>query len=137
MKQSVIKFIKNTFFTTGITFTLLAFVALLFGGSCIFVKTIFQGLIANACIHLALCITHKFESEFFLLEAILDVTAIITVILLFALLFDWFSSTPAWVIILMVIITYIIGSALRMFRITDDIHSINETLKERKKNKEK
>lgn len=134
MKHTVIKLLKNTFFTTGVTILLLAFVALLFGGSCIFVKTIFQALFANICIHIALWTTGRFECEFFLLEAVLDITAIIVVILVFAFLFDWFSSTPAWVLIIMVIITYIIGSALRMFRISDDIHSINEMLKANKRN---
>lgn len=135
MKHSLTKFLKNTFLTTGLTLTLLACVALLFGGSCIFVKTIFQGLFANACIHLALKLTGKFESEYFMLEAALDITAIIAIALFSALLFDWFSSTPAWVLIIMVLITYIVGSVFRTFRIKDDIHSINETLIERNKNK--
>lgn len=136
MKQSVMNFIKNTLLTTGLTIALLACVALLSGGTCIFVKTIFQVLLANACFHLALRVAGKFESKYFLLEALLDITVIAVVTFLFALLFGWFSSTPAWVLILMVIIIYIIGSAFQTIRVTEDIHSINEILEKRKKNKQ-
>ncbi len=136
MKKAVWTFAKNTFLTTGITISLLAVVAFLFGGSCIFVVTIFQNLLANACIHLAFLLTGKFESKYFLLDALLDVAVVAAIILLFGFVFNWFSSTPIWVLIIMVCITYGIGTCFQVFRAREDIDFINKRLKQRSKEKE-
>lgn len=135
MKHFIIKLTKNIFLTTGLTITLLACVAILFGGSCIFVKTIFEVLVANICFHIALLFTCKFESKYYIFDNIIDITTIIIITLLFGLRFDWFSSTPPWILVPMVIIIYTIGSILQVIRIKDDIHFINEKLKQRKNNK--
>ena len=136
MKKAVWTFVKNTFLTTGITISLLAVVAFLLGGSCIFVITIFQNLLANACIHLAFLLTSKFESKYFLLDALLDVAMVAAIILLFGFVFNWFSSTPIWVLIIMVCITYAIGTSFQVFRAREDIDFINKKLKQRSKEKE-
>lgn len=136
MKDAIIRFSQNVLLTTGLTILLLACVAFFFGGTCIFVKTVFQGLAANVCFHLAFFFTSKVESKYFLLNSILDLSAIMGIAFVFGRVFDWFSSTPPKVLAFMVIATYVISSLFKVFRVNDDIRLINEKLEERRKNKQ-
>jgi len=131
MKRLILIFIRNTFLTTGITLVVLGVVAALYGGSSIFVRTIFENLGANICLHLAFMVTRRFESKYFLIEAAADIAVIAGICLLFGAYFGWFSSTPAGVVVLMVVITYAISSAFQVFRVREDTRYINAKLKQR------
>jgi len=133
MNRSILKFIRNTFLTTGITLIVLAIVAVLYGGTCIFVRTIFENLGANTCLHLAFMVTRRFESKYFLVDAAVDIAVIAGICLLFGVFFGWFSSTQVGVVVLMVVITYAISSAFQVFRVREDTRYINDKLKQRAK----
>ena len=137
MKAACIRLIKNTFLTTGLTLFLLAIFAFLSGGSAVFIRTIFQDFAANICIHLILLLSSKFESKYFMLDMAIDISAACFVILVFGAIFDWFSSTPPWILISMVLIIYVLGLGFQIFRVHDDIRFINEKLKKHRDNKNK
>lgn len=128
----MLKFIRNTLFTTGLSLSLLACFAAFSGGSCIFVNTIFQCLAANACLHIGLMVTTHFTSRFMFVETLVDVLVCTIIILLFGLGFGWFSSTPPVVLVLMVIAVYVISSFVRMHYIREEAKDINERLKKRR-----
>lgn len=127
----LIKFIRNTFLTTGISMFLLACFATVSGGSCIFIATVFQNLMANACIHLGFLFTKQFESSYFLLNASIDVAVTAAIILVFGYFFKWFTSTPPVILLIMVVLVYLFSCAFQIVRVQADIHYINEQLKKR------
>lgn len=131
MKTKLFKLLRNTFLTTGLTLSVLACVALLAGGSSIFVITVFQHLLANLCVHLGLLCTGFVESRYLLLDSSLDIAVSCVVIVGFGYLFGWFTSTPIWVLIIMVVVVYGAILVLRIVRTRDDLRFINKTLQER------
>lgn len=133
MKKRLITFAKNTLITTGFTLILLAGFALVVGGCAIYVKTIFEALLVNVCIQLSYLLTQKIETSYFILDAFIDITSIVIIALLFGKLFDWFISTPAWVLITISIMTYIACFLFQIVRVKDDIDFINEKLSQKRK----
>lgn len=132
MREKLIRFTKNTFLATGLTLTLLACFAFMVGGCAIYVKTIFEALLANMCIQLVYLLTQNIETSYFILDSAIDISGIIFVVLLFGKIFQWFSSTPIWVLIIISILTYIICFVFQIVRVKDDVHFINEKLRQKK-----
>jgi len=122
----------NIMSTTGITLVVLAAVALLYGGECLFVSTVFEVLIANAAVHLGLIFTSKYENKYPILEALLNITYATAVIVIFGLIFDWYSSTPIGVLLIMVLLIYVIGYFISALGAKEDMEEINRLLRERK-----
>lgn len=133
MKKKLINLAKNMLITTGLTLILLACFAFIVGGCAIYVKTIFEALLVNVCIQLSYLLTQKIETPYFILDAFIDITPIIIIVLLFGKLFDWFTSTPAWVLIIISIIAYIACFLFQIVRVKDDIDFINEKLSQKRK----
>lgn len=135
MKQKLVALVKNTFLTTGLSLSLLATIAFFMGGSCIYLQTVWQHLLANACVHITLGLLRHWESSYLLLDAAVDIIAGTLLVLGIAWIFDWFSSTPFYIIIPMVITIYSIGSAFQLFRVRQEINIINQKLEKRNANK--
>lgn len=125
------KIFVNIMSTTGITLTMLALIGTLYGAKFLCIENVFQSFAANIVIHLGQFLTNKFESKYFILEALLDVSFSTVVILAFGFVFDWFSYTPVWVLAIMVVVVYLIGCSASIFRMREDVKIINELLQNR------
>lgn len=129
-------FIINVFTTTGLTLVILSSIAAAFGGSVLFVETIFQSLFANLLIHAGLILVNKLESRYFLLEYLYRVMYVLLVLIPCGYAYGWYSSTPLWMVILMGIGIYVIGSLIDVMQVQSQVQQINDQLKRRKQNKE-
>jgi hypothetical protein len=103
------KIIIDIMVTTGMALMLLAVFAVINGGESIYIETFFQVFGANIVIHLGLILTKKFESTFAVLEFLLDISYTIAVLVIFGLVFDWFSSIPIWYLVIMAVVVYSVG----------------------------
>lgn len=127
------KMIINVMATTGITLIVLALIGTLYGAKFLFISGVFQSLGANIVMHLGLIITGKFESKYPILEAILDISYSIVVLIIFGAVFNWYRSTPIWILIIMAVIIYSFGCLMSIFRMREDVKAINELLQKRNK----
>jgi hypothetical protein len=127
------KMIINVMATTGITLIVLALIGTLYGAKFLFISGVFQSLGANIVMHLGLIITGKFESKYPILEAILDISYTIVVLIIFGAVFNWYRSTPIWILIIMAVIIYSFGCLMSIFRMREDVKAINELLQKRNK----
>lgn len=127
------KMIINVMTTTGITLIVLSLIGTLYGAKMLFISGVFQSLGANIVMHLGFIITGKFESKYHILESVLDISYTIVVLIIFGAVFNWYTSTPIWVLIIMAVIIYLFGCLMSIFRIKEDVKAINELLQKRKK----
>lgn len=130
------KLITNIMSTTGITLVVLSIIGTLSGARFLFISSVFQSLGANLVIHLGFLLTRRFESKYAALEIALDVSCIIGVLIMFGAAFDWFSNgTPIWILVIMAVVIYLLWFFLSLFRMREDIASINESLQKRNQKK--
>lgn len=126
------KFAINVLTTTGLSLVLLSVIALCFQAECIFVQTVFQILWANIVFHSGFLLISKLEMKWPFAELFLNIAMIIILLLVFGSLFNWFSSTPVWILILMGLVIYIISAVLQLFSMRQDAQEINTLIRERK-----
>ena len=127
------KIIINMMASTGLTLVVLAAIGTIYGASFLFISSVFQSLGANIVIHLGFLLTRKFESEYVALEALLDISYTIIVLIIFGRVFDWFGSTPIYILVIMAVVIYLLSLFLSMVRIREEINTINKLLKKRNK----
>ena len=125
------KIAVNILCSTGITLLILAIIGLMFGAEFLCISSVFQSFIANIIIHIGLLFTHKFESNYAVLEYMLDIGFTIVVAFVSGVVFNWYNSTPIWILIVMSIIIYLSGVLLKTIQIRHDIEEINLLLKKR------
>ena len=132
------RLITHIFATTGLSLVIVAYI--IFTRSYLsdlfavhLAGTVIPVFYANILIHAGLFFTGKFESRYWILESILDVTYIAAVIIIFGWRYNWFVITPIWVLVLMAIFIYIVGLFLRMTRIRGKVNEINKMLEKRNK----
>lgn len=118
--------------TTGITLLVLSAIAILYGGKYISVYSVFQSFGVNVVIHLGFLLTGKFESRYPILEAMLDITYTAAIVILAGNWFDWYHSTPIWVLFLMSLLIYAAVYLLNIVRMKEDVKEINTLLRKRK-----
>lgn len=131
MKKSMI----NIFATTGISLLLLSIVALTFHAKCIYVETIFQVFGANIIVHFGLFIISKLELKYVVMEALLDIALIISTLLIYGGIFNWFTSTPIWILVIIGFAIYIISVILNLFYMKHEAQEINALIKKRNSRK--
>ena len=127
MKKTII----NMMASTGLTLIVLAAIGTIYGAIFLFISSVFQSLGANIVIHLGFLLTRKFESEYVALEALLDISYTIIVLIIFGWIFDWYGSTPIYILAIMAVAIYLISLFLSMVRIREEINTINKLLKRR------
>lgn len=127
------KITVNILCGTGITLIVLAIVGTLFGAKFLFISSVFESLAANIVVHIGLLFTRKFESDYAILEYTLDIGYTTAIVLISGFAFDWYSSTPMWVLITMSVSICLFGFLLNTIRMRQDISDINELLKKRNK----
>ncbi len=126
------KMMINIMASTGITLVILAVIGTLFNAKFLFISSVFQSLLANIVINAGFCLTSKFESKYAALEIALDISYTIIVLIIFGAIFDWFTNgTPIWILIIMAVLIYLFGILISLFRIREDIETINQLLQNR------
>ncbi len=126
------RFAVNILTSTGMALVALAAIAAVNGAKFLLVDSVFQTLGANVVIHLGLLVTRKFESSYAALEAALDIAWVVLVLVAAGAVFGWYSSTPAWMLVVMDAAIYLAGVGLSMVRIREDLAEINRLLQKRK-----
>lgn len=122
----------NILCSTAVTLLILAFLGTISGAQFLLINSVFQSLMVNIVIHIGLLFTHRFESRYAILEFMLDIGYMEAVVIIFGAVFNWYGSTPIWVLVIMTTIIYIAGVFLNMVQMRQEIEEINELLKKRK-----
>jgi len=129
MKSDNLKrIILYVFASTGAVLFLLAVFTMFKEGKSINVDTILEIIGANIVISIGLFLTHKIEFRYAIFEFLLDIGFMLTVIILFGTLFNWYSRIQVWIPLVIVLITYILFYLLDIVRVHRDIKEINKLL---------
>lgn len=126
------KAIKNCLAATGTALLLLAVVAILCGGRFICVETVFQVFAASIVIQMGFYLLRNFESRYAVIEVLAEFAMMLVILIPAGCLFDWYASTPLWILILLGAGVYGIGCMIDMYRISSDVNRINDRLKSRR-----
>jgi len=113
---------------------ILALFSLLFNVEISFVPTIFEIFAANIVIILGLVLRMKFEIRNLILEYLIDISYIIAVLVVFGLIFDWYSAIPVWLLVVMAVVIYIFAMIFTVTKIKKDAEELNKLLKKHQKN---
>ncbi len=125
------KTVANIMATTGITLVVLALIGFLYGARFLFISSVFQSLGANMVIHLGFIITRRFESKYAIVEALLDITYTIVVLIISGAVFNWYTSTPIWILVIMAVFIYFFGCMIETVHMREDVKRINKLLQKR------
>ena len=125
------KFVINVLATTGLSLVLLSVIALFYQAEYLCLQTVFQVFGANAVLHFGFLLLRKLEMKQLLVEIFLGIAMIIILLIVCGLLFDWFSSTPAWVLIPMGFVIYIVSAVLDLISMRQDAREINMLIRKR------
>ena len=127
------KFFVNIFATTAISFLLLSMIALFFQAKCIYIETVFQVLGANIVVHFGLAVLSKIELKYAIVEIFLHIIMILSVLIVFGSVFNWFTSTPIGVLVIMGFVIYFVSVVLNLFCMKRDAQEINALINKRDK----
>lgn len=129
MKKGVI----HIFATTGISLVLLAIIATLYSAQFLCVKTVFQVFLVNVVAHLILLLMYKIEIKYFAVEVAVEIVLTVALSLLFGAIFNWYISTPLFVLVLMSIAIYMISIILNILHMKREADEINKLIQNIKK----
>jgi len=73
----------------------------------------------------------KFEIRNLILEYLVDISYIIAVLIVFGLIFDWYSAIPVWLIVAMAVVIYIFAMIFTVTKIKNDAKELNQLLQKR------
>ncbi|MCL2528652.1 MAG: hypothetical protein FWE42_09575 [Defluviitaleaceae bacterium] len=132
------KVIINILVTTALSIVILAVIVRIIhvGYDLYFTTAVFQMFAANIVIHLGLLVTRKFESKYFALEVLLDVTYTAAVIISFGFALGWLVVTPVYLLAAMALLIYVISLLLNISRVRNETNDINNLIKIRDKKKQ-
>lgn len=125
------KIISNILATTGLSLIVLSVTALLYHAAFLCISTVFETLGANILMHLGVFLIHKTGLKAYGTELLLDNVFIGAILIFFGKIFDWFSSTPAWTLIIIGIAVYFASVFLNLIRMRQAAREINELLRRR------
>lgn len=128
------KFGVNILCSTAITLLILAVLGVISGAQFLLINSVFQSFIVNFIIHIGLFFTHRLESSYAILGIMLDIGYMEAVVIIFGAIFNWYDSTPIWVLTIMTTFIYIVVVFLNMVQIREEVEEINELLQKRKRN---
>jgi len=129
--KNIINFIM---FVTGTALVILALFSLLFKVEINFVPTIFEIFAANIVIILGLFLRMKFEIRSIILEYLIDISYIIAVLVVFGLIFDWYSSISIWLLVIMAVVIYIFATIITLTMMKNDAKELNKLLQKHHEN---
>ena len=125
------KTLANTMLTIGASLSILAVFSLVTGREDFPVKTMLEVIGANIVINFGLMLRFKFEIKNVILDFIVDVSYIIAVLVVFGIIFDWFSIVSVWLLIAMAVGIYTFVIITTVVKINKDTKEINELLQKR------
>ena len=125
------KMISNILATTGIVLLVLAVVALCYGGTAIFINTVFQILAVNTVVYFGLHLIGLLELSYPILETGVKLLYILGIVLLTGGLLGWYEFVSIAVLGIMTIIVMIVCVCLDMLSLRTEVKEINELLEER------
>jgi len=128
------KIINDIMFVTGTALVILTVFSLLLNVEISFVPTIFEIFAANIVIILGLFLREKFEIRSLILEYLVDISYIIAILIVFGLIFDWYSAIPVWLLIVMAVVIYIFALIFTVTKIRKDAEELNKLLKKHREN---
>jgi len=123
--------ITHIMFVTGAALVILAVFSLLFKVEITFVPTVFEVFAANIVIILGLFTRWKFEIRNIILEYLVDISYTIVVLVVFGLIFDWYSAIPVWLLVAMAVVIYIFAMIFTVTKIKNDAKELNKLLQKR------
>lgn len=125
------KLLSNTLSLTGLILVTQALVHMLMRHNWMYLPTALQVFLASAVIQVGLHLLDGLELRYPALNTLVNIGFILAVVLLFGLLFDWYSSTPAWLLVLSGVGLYAVGCLIDIMRLGRDIDYINRELARR------
>lgn len=125
------KFVINVLATTGLSLILLSVIALFYEAEYLCLQTVFQVLGANAVLHFGFLLLRKLETKRLLVETFSGIAMIIILLILCGFLFDWFSSTPVWILIPLGFVIYFVSAMLNLIGMRQDAREINMLIRKR------
>lgn len=123
----------NIMATTGITLVVLAGIALCYGGTAIFISTVFQALLLNLAIYIGIYIMNHFEYRYPILETGLKLLYVIATVLFTGWIFDWYANLPVVVLALMTVGIFGVCMCLDTLSLRDEVKAINVLIEEKNK----
>ena len=121
----------NVFATTGLSLIVISIVALMYKAEFLCISTVFEVLGVNVFIHLGLFMANKIEYKYWLAELMAGSFMVISALVIFGFLLNWFSYVPIWVLVIMGIAVYFLSSFLNLFRMRQKAKEINDLLQKR------
>ena len=131
------KTLANTMLTIGASLSILAVFSLITGREDFPVKTMLEVIGANIVINYGLMLRFKFEIKNVILDFIADVSYIIAVLVVFGIIFDWYSVVSVWLLVIMAVGIYTFVIITTVVKINKDTKEINELLQKRKDKNDK
>jgi len=125
--------ITNIMFVTGAALVILAVFSVLLNAEIHFVPTVFEIFAANIIIILGLFLRWKLEIRNIILEYLVDISYIILVLVVFGLIFNWYSAIPVWLLVAMAVVIYIFAMIISVTKINKDAKELNKLLQKRQK----
>lgn len=126
------KMILNIMATTGITLVILALVATYYGGTVIFISTVFQALILNVAIYAGIYLLNRFEYRYPIIETGLKLIYVIALVLTCGWIFDWYNNLSGFVLVLMTVVIFGVCVCLDTISMIDEVKAINGLIEEKK-----
>lgn len=133
MEINMKKLIVNIFAITGISLTLLSIIALFFQAEWLNILTVPQVLSANAIIYLGITLLRTLELKYFIINILLENTLIAAVLVSFGSVFNWFTSTPVWLLVSMGVVIYFISLLLDLLHMKQEAQEINSLIQNHNK----
>lgn len=127
------KLIVNIFAITGISLTLLSIIALFFQAEWLNILTVPQVLSANAIIYLGITLLRTLELKYFIMKILLENILIAAVLVSFGSVFNWFTSTPVWLLVSMGVVIYFISLLLDLLHMKQEAQEINSLIQNHNK----
>ena len=118
----------NILCSTAITLLILAVLGAVSGARFLLINSVFQSFMVNIVIHTGLLFTRRFECSYALLEFMLDIGYMEAVVIIFGAIFNWYGSTPIWVLAVMTAVIYVAGVFLNMVQMRQKVKEINQLL---------
>ena len=118
----------NIFATTGLSLIFLSIIATFYTAEFLFVKTVFQVFLLNVVVHLVLLLMYKIEIKYLVVEIAFEIILTVAISLLFGSIFDWYTSTPLFVLVVMSITIYMISIILNILHMKQEADEINELI---------
>ncbi|MBP3886606.1 MAG: hypothetical protein J6F30_02970 [Cellulosilyticum sp.] len=119
--------------TTGLTLLLLSVIASFYHAQFLCLSTVYEVFLTTIVIYIGLALLEHFESPYYLIEILLEISYIEVILILFGFMFNWYRSLPLGLLILLGFLVYVIGCSIDLIRTNHHLAYINSKLKTHQK----